>query len=922
MVMKKNCFIAILFFCILLLSSCNNTLPGANIVPGQKSVETDIPDDSLYSPVDSTVFSGMPIEEVELLLKEAGFSEFQLTTVDDLTSSSDIADGTVESVLINDTEKYTTQTEFEKNSQVVIIYHNIPKITVPFSSSDASTEQYMDVGKAFFDAGFRSIETDEIYDLPAGSESKTVLTAEGRPVEKDTSIPFDSKIQVIEHFPTSEYVTDITLNCRSNLLFNKYDVAIILDETDLGTLPHGGSATHHLTLPAGHHKLIFTKVDDSSITGAAEFEVTSDTEATYRVWCDFNEIDITQTDFTLALTDELVLMPFSSSHYLRKDYHEVVKELVKLGFAQVNAEKTTDPFWGVDAVNSCVRISIGNIEEYQHDELILKSKPVTVYYHIADFTFELSSLTITEKETFDIPYFLNSSDPIESIDFRIDNPDILQHNDDGTFTALIPGKATVSAFCGDDLCSECVIEVTEIIVPIEKLVFTSEGIELAVGSTFTVDYSIFPENANYRSMSVELSNDLLEYRTKGQQFIFYSNEEGETEVSFYQDDRHLGTCLIRSTFIDIEDLVLDEVPLETTLGHTISIPFKLFPETATNKGIQISSSDTAIAEVTFDERGASIIKVTGKGIGEATLTITVPNGTEYTHVVAVKEVDPTRLTITGPKANRRIEVGDEISLKVVWFPGNTTVKELTWESSDSSVFKVVEDGLVRAVGIGTAEITATHKSGLSESISLTADPTLVTGIDISTDRAMPNDFYPGDSFTLQASVAPITATDPTLLFKSSDESVLKVSDKGVVTAVGPGTAHIIITSPDGPMKSVQFTVNRSPQKFRINYSTYLHSNDHLGGDWSYGLTVNGEKAYNGYTVVLDPDSSFSVSFWVEEYDDSYPDSGGYYQKFDYTDDLCKYGFSYSGDVEVIEVGGRYSGNVAIWKLSLTVTPIS
>ena len=79
-------------------------------------------------------------------------------------------------------------------------------------------------------------------------------------------------------------------------------------------------------------------------------------------------------------------------------------------------------------------------------------------------------------------------------------------------------------------------------------------------------------------------------------------------------------------------------------------------------------------------------------------------------------------------------VGDEEPLTATVFPDYATVKEITWESSDESVATVDEEGVVTAVALGTAVITATAIDGLmtpshtqqSASCTVTVDHNYVT----------------------------------------------------------------------------------------------------------------------------------------------------------------------------------------------------
>lgn len=73
----------------------------------------------------------------------------------------------------------------------------------------------------------------------------------------------------------------------------------------------------------------------------------------------------------------------------------------------------------------------------------------------------------------------------------------------------------------------------------------------------------------------------------------------------------------------------------------------------------------------------------------------------------------------------------------------------------------------------------------------------VTGVELSETSL---EMKVGDKVGLTATVLPSEATNKTVTFKSSDEAVATVSEKGTVTAVGAGTATITVTTEDGEFK--------------------------------------------------------------------------------------------------------------------------
>ena len=917
--MKKIYVIAAFVIALFLFSSCSANQEG-NIRYSEavEYINEELETSLLYSSYDASEYIGMDYNQVEALFRDAGFTHVILIPVDDIDSNSNVPDGSVESVSINEIYDYTTSTGFDLNSEVVVTYHNIPKIAVPISQDDAISMHYMDVGRAFFNAGFVDIETDEKYDLPVGASSKTVIYVNDIELSDASELPFDSHVSIIEHNPISEYSVTINIDFVSNWIFSKYDVVVTLGDNTLGTLPHGEDGEFQLNLPAGNYDLVFSKEDNSDVCGNISLVIDSDTAVDYRISCNHSTVSIEEKKYVHVTGSNYLLMPYSSSHYLRKDYKAVVEELEAQGFTHITTKESVDTVWIPDMVDSVVRVEIGGRTDFKHDEVFEKKSLVIVYYHVSDFEFNQNSVSVTEKDTFNLDYSMTSGDTIDSIIFVIDNPDVLQHNEDGSFTALTPGIATVTASSGGHSYSECVVEVSEIVVPIEKIEFSSDEMEIPTGSSFTIDYTIVPENANYTDMRIEISNDLVEQKSEG---LFYSVESGDSEIVFFQDDRILGSCTIHSSLIEIEDLILEKSTVEVFAGEVADLSFALKPENATNKGISVSSSNPDIAEANFDEFGPSLIRLNGKGIGQTEVIITTPGGVNYSFTVIVKEVEPVEIILTNANPRQRIEVGTPCTLDVSWNPENTTIKELEWSSSNNEVIQIDEEGNLIAVGVGTAEITAIHKSGVSATLLITVEPTLVTKIEVTSSLDDLLKMHVGDKHSLITEVFPENATDKTLSFSTSDESVALVTNTGEITAVGIGSTTITITSQDGPKQSISVTVLPLPQKFQITWSTYLVSNDHVGSNWYYYFSVNEEEFYSGNSIVLDPNSSISIYFYVEDVDDN-PDTGVYIETIDYSDELCKNGYSIATTVSVRENGGRYANHYATWNLNITISPIS
>ncbi|MBR3030516.1 MAG: leucine-rich repeat protein [Bacteroidales bacterium] len=150
-------------------------------------------------------------------------------------------------------------------------------------------------------------------------------------------------------------------------------------------------------------------------------------------------------------------------------------------------------------------------------------------------------------------------------------------------------------------------------------------------------------------------------------------------------------------------------------------------------------------------------------------------------------------SISMSQTTAALEVGGTISLSATVSPSNATEKEVTWSSSNTSV-ATVSNGVVKAVGEGSANITASA-GGKSAVCQVNVSPARipVTGISLDLKEAT---IYVGETLTLVATVSPADATEKSVAWTTDDPKVATVDPKGVVTAVGPGTCTITAQSGD------------------------------------------------------------------------------------------------------------------------------
>ena len=196
------------------------------------------------------------------------------------------------------------------------------------------------------------------------------------------------------------------------------------------------------------------------------------------------------------------------------------------------------------------------------------------------------------------------------------------------------------------------------------------------------------------------------------------------------------------------------------------------------------------------ENGTVTFKATGK-VEQVTVTATAKDNSTDIYTLGfttLPDVTALRLNHTEYAG----EEGDSFELLVRTEPEDVFDASVTFESSDSHIAAVDEEGKVSLVAPGTATITVVSAADAQVraecTVTVTAKSVKVTSITLDQTSVTAKT---GDAdFTLQATVNPEDATDKSVTWHSSDESVATV-ENGIVSIKGEGTAVITVTANDG-----------------------------------------------------------------------------------------------------------------------------
>lgn len=234
----------------------------------------------------------------------------------------------------------------------------------------------------------------------------------------------------------------------------------------------------------------------------------------------------------------------------------------------------------------------------------------------------------------------------------------------------------------------------------------------------------------------------------------------------------------------IESISFHQKVFEVKVGETVRLGYRVEPS-GLSPSIVMESSNSRIVSV-VGENGS----VRGVSRGNAIVSITgIYGGAVASDACEVRVVDQEATSITLAEHDKELYVGDECVLSYSIVPDNATSKSVVWSTTDDGVVTVT-DGRVKAVGAGEANvIVALVGSQLADTCKIKVSAVAVKSITLSEQESKS---YVGETFTLDYVILPENATNKTVVWHSDNERVATI-DSGVVSAVGAGTANIVVT---------------------------------------------------------------------------------------------------------------------------------
>lgn len=285
--------------------------------------------------------------------------------------------------------------------------------------------------------------------------------------------------------------------------------------------------------------------------------------------------------------------------------------------------------------------------------------------------------------------------------------------------------------------------------------------------------------------------------------------EGVTTITAATESGLSASCTYRvvTNPVNVTGIKLNKTTDSILLRSGDNLTATVTPTNATDTNVNWVSSDEHVATVA---NGV----VTAVNLGTTTITAVTEDGNKTAScVVTIKPIPVTGIVLN--KTTDSLTVGGVDALSAVFTPAYSTNTNVHWASSNNSIVSVDSDGIIHALNVGSAVITAiSDDGGKTASCVVTVKPNNVTDVTLTYTSGTPataGTIVVGESKALVANVEPTNATNKNVFWSSSNTSVATVSSNGVVTAVGTGistsaTATITVTTVDG-LHTAHYTAN-------------------------------------------------------------------------------------------------------------------
>lgn len=313
--------------------------------------------------------------------------------------------------------------------------------------------------------------------------------------------------------------------------------------------------------------------------------------------------------------------------------------------------------------------------------------------------FSFSNLTVRVGDTVELPLFYDPADTTDQKEtvWKSSNPAAVTVDQEGRIRATGAGKSTIRATC-NEFTAEAVIEV---VVPMTGIAIDRSSITLNKGQQTVLSASPVPANTT-EDRYITFSSDNTSVARVDSNGVITAVAPGTAHITANHD--LLGAVSTVTVLSPLRSISISQERLSLIEGFSATLSVFYDPvDTTDPKAVIWSSENPSVA--TVDGNGT----VQAVSVGQTRIVADVNGIRSYSEMTVLPFIEVERVELS-ETAKTFTSYGETASLHATVYPFEATNGTVSYESSDTAVATVDGTGTVRAVGRGTAVITASAGS--------------------------------------------------------------------------------------------------------------------------------------------------------------------------------------------------------------------
>lgn len=380
------------------------------------------------------------------------------------------------------------------------------------------------------------------------------------------------------------------------------------------------------------------------------------------------------------------------------------------------------------------------------------------------------------------------------------NTAIATVDNNGKVTWISHGDVTitVTSMIKPEIKSSCIVTCVEKNIPITGLSIGTSLVNIEPKTTVTLSVNYAPSDTTQKNIKWTSSNNsIATVDNNGNVTWKYAGRAVITATSAYNES-YTSQCTVVCKDIEITRIIVPQTAVCEARSQ-VQMSYSVEPFDTTQPEIEWRSENTSIATV---DSATGVVTWVKEGSVKIYARSKKKTSVEsYCQLECQELFIPIQNIVLNNNSTDTITCkgGKIVDIPYSFVPIDTTQRGLIWESSNTNVATVDNNGRVtwKSVGNTTITVTSSADSNITKQCNVYCEDIFITRLTMQSSAICPYN----SQVQLQYGFEPSNTTQKNIEFISDNTNIATVSKTGLVTWKGVGSVNITLRSLDNPSLS-------------------------------------------------------------------------------------------------------------------------